>query len=86
MRIVELSDHPGVLLRKEQERQRGAEQEAESRYAAELARYRDRVRAARARREEARRERRWLAWLRAVFAARRERARAPRPPAVPGWR
>jgi hypothetical protein len=85
MRIVELSDHPAVMLRKEHERQRTAEEKARSRYAAELALHQGRVREARARREEARVQRRWLTWLRAAFAVRREQARAPRPPVVPGW-
>lgn len=85
MRIVELSDHPGVMLRREHERQRTAEENARSVFAAELALYRERVRAAQARRREARLRHRWLTWLRAVLAVRREQARAPRRPAVSGW-
>lgn len=73
MRIVELSDHPGVMLRKEHERQRTSEEKAGSTYAAELALHRGRAREARARREEARVQRRWLTWLRAAFAVRTAR-------------
>ena len=84
MRIVELSDHPGDLL--EQARQRRAE--AAGRAAAQLARqqakHQARVQRARRARDEARARRRWLDWLRAVLAVRRERRQAPQPAVLPG--
>ena len=85
MRIVELSDHPSAMLREERKRQHTTEEQARSTYAAELARHQERMQEARARQREARLRHRWLAWLRAVFAMRRERARAPRPPVIPAW-
>lgn len=84
MRIVELSDHPRAMLDNEHERQRKAEEQAAPKYAAELARHQARLREARVRRDDARAQHRWLAWLRAVFAVGSERARAPRRPVVAG--
>lgn len=80
MRIVELSDHPQAMLDNERERQRKAEQRAAPKYATEVARHQARVQEARARRDDARAQHRWLSWLGAVFAVWSERARAPRPP------
>ena len=85
MRIVELSDHPSAMLREERKRQHATEEQAKSTYAAELALHQERMREAWARQREARRRHRWLTWLRAVFAMRRERARAPRPRVIPDW-
>lgn len=84
MRVVELSDHPSVMLHDEHERRRKAEEQATSRYAAELALHQAQVQEARVRRDEARAQRRWFTWLRAVFSLWGEQARAPRPPVIPG--
>jgi Nuclease-related domain len=80
VRIVELSDHPGDML-KDAHRQRMAEQErAMDRYQKALAANRGRVERAREQRDRARAARRWLSWLRLALAVRRERRAAPSPP------
>jgi hypothetical protein len=80
MQIIQLSDHPGEKLRAVQ-RQRQTEQErALARYEQALAQHRASVAAARAARDEARAQRRWLGWLRGVFAVWAERGRAPSRP------
>jgi hypothetical protein len=76
VRVVQLSDHPGDMLR--QERRRRAEREAG--YRAAAARHHDRLGRARRERDQARAQRRWLAWLRGALAVRRERRRAPPEP------
>lgn len=82
MRVIELSDHPGTLLRDIQ-RERGADsRRAQARYAREVADHEARLAAARARRDHARAGHRWRAWIRAAFAVWTERRRVPRP-AVP---
>jgi hypothetical protein len=79
MRLVELSDHPGALLR-DIRRARGADnRRAQVRYARELSDHETRVAQALARRDDARASRRWWAWIRAAFAAWAERRKAPRP-------
>ncbi len=80
MRIIYLSDHPGARLQAiQQQRQAAAEQELAG-YEQALARHRASVAAARAMRDEARARRRWLAWLRGVFAVWAELGRAPSRP------
>jgi hypothetical protein len=80
VRIVELSDHPGDML-KNAHRQRVAEQErAMDRYEKALAASRGRVDRAREQRDQARAARRWLSWLRLALAVRRERRAAPSAP------
>src|SRR2546429_1330580 len=80
MRIIQLSDHPGEKLRTVQ-RQRQTEQErALACYEQALAQHRASVAAARAMRDEARAQQRWLAWLRGVFAVWAEGGRAPSRP------
>jgi len=80
MRVVELSDHPSLLLREARQR-RGAEDHAERRrFETALARHGQRLgRAVRAR-DQARAQHRWWAWLRGSLAVRRERRLAPAPP------
>jgi hypothetical protein len=77
VRIVELSNHPAELLRaaragKSIEHERSA------------AWQRAKVAKAEAARDEARARHRWFAWLRGIFAVRRERARMPLPSAAAG--
>lgn len=80
MRVILLSDHPGDLLK--QSRLRGSRQHprAMAQYESALKKHKAEVRNVEAARDQARAARRWLAWLRGVFAVRRARRRAPTPP------
>ncbi len=80
MRIIQLSDHPGEMLQAVQQQRQTAEEEALARYEQALAQHRGRVAAAGAMRKEVWAQRRWLAWLRAIFAVWAEQGRAPRRP------
>lgn len=82
MRLVELSDHPGVMLRDVHRQRHADDQRAEARYELELKRRETRLGRARARRDDARARHQWWAWIRAVFAVRAEQRKVPRPPAV----
>jgi hypothetical protein len=78
MRLVELSDHPGTLLR-DIRRERGADsRRARAAHARELADHEARLARTRARRDDARASHRWWAWIRAAFAAWAVRRKAPR--------
>jgi Nuclease-related domain len=77
MRVVELSDHPGALLRETRLRSETAAQREQSSYQGALARQHARAQQAARARDLARARHRWWTWLRAVFAARREQRRAP---------
>jgi hypothetical protein len=76
MRTIQLSDHPGEQLQAAHLLRRTADE----RYLQAQAQHRARVAAARSVRDDARAERRWLAWLRGVFAVWAARRRAPRQP------
>jgi hypothetical protein len=80
MRIIELSDHPGEQLHAVVRQRERAEEQALAAYEQELARHRCSVAAARTERDQARAQRRWLAWLRGAFAVWTEQARTPRRP------
>ncbi len=80
MRIIQLSDHPGEALRALHRQRQTAQEEAQARYEQALSQHRARVAAAQAVRDEARAQRRWLAWLRGIYAAWAERWRAPAQP------
>jgi len=80
VRVVELSNHPGTLLRETRLRSDAVAQRERSRYEDALAQHHARVQRAAWQRDLARAEHRWSAWLRGVFATRRERRRAPEPP------
>ena len=80
MRIIELSDHPGERLQAVQQQRQRDEEQALAAWEQELARHRARVAAARTARDEARARRRWLAWLRGVFAVWAEQGRTPSRP------
>ena len=83
MRIVELSDHPASLLRRERQR-RSAQADAERRrFEAALARHRGRLDLAARARDRARAEHRWWAWLTGSLAVRRERRLTPTAPPPP---
>jgi hypothetical protein len=80
MRIIRLSDHPGEMLQAAALQRRTGDQQAVARYEQALAHHRAGVAAARAVRDNARAERRWLAWLRGAFAVWSRQHRAPRQP------
>ena len=84
MRVVELSDHPGALLRETRLRSDAAAQREQSRYEDALAQHHARVQSVAQARDQARAQHRWWAWLRGVFAARKERRSAPAAPRVTG--
>lgn len=80
MRVVELSNHPGVMLRETSRRRVAAGQREQAQFEDELAKHRRRVADAQGARDEARAQRHWWASLRGALAVRRERRRVPRPP------
>jgi hypothetical protein len=84
VRVVELSDHPGDLLRDERQRRTAGDGPGRQRYEAALAQHEARVEAARRARDTARAGHRWAAWLRAVLTVRRARRQAPAPPRAAG--
>lgn len=79
MRVVSLSDHPAAMLRDAQQRRVAAERGAGLAYQDVLAVHGERVAQARATRDQAWAQHRWVAWLRGVFALRRLRHQT-RPP------
>lgn len=81
MRIVELSNHPGVKLRKTRQRRAHAEKHVRSQFEKARDQHLRRVKAARDSRDQARAQHRWWAWLRFAVALRREQRQAPAPPA-----
>ncbi len=83
MRVVELSNHPGALLREIRLRPDGDDGGA-ARYEAALAQHRQHIREAEQARDAARAAHRWWAWLRGVFAVRRVRQHPPEPPRATG--
>ena len=84
MRVVLLSDHPGDLLKQARLRGDKQHQRAMAQYESALRRHKAEVRKVEAARDQARAARRWLAWLRYVFAVRRAGRRAPTPPQPAG--
>jgi hypothetical protein len=83
MRLVELSDHPGTLLRDIRRGRDADGQRALARHERQLGKHQARLARARARRDEARARHRWWAWIRASLAVWAQRRTVPRPP-VPG--
>jgi len=84
VRVVELSDHPGDLLRAARQRRTAGRGPERRRFEAALARHEERVAAARRARDTARAQHRWGAWLRSVLAVRRARRQAPAAPPPAG--
>jgi hypothetical protein len=82
MLIVELSNHPADMLDDASRRREAAGKRALSRYDDELIQYRARVQTVRVKRDRARAEHRWGAWLRLVVAAWTEKRRVPRRPVL----
>ena len=81
MRVVSLSDHPAAMLHDAQQRRVAAERGAGLAYQDVLAVHGERVAQARATRDQAWAQHRWVAWLRGVFALRRLRHQTPPAPA-----
>ena len=77
MRVVELSNHPGAMLREIRLRPEAEDQRDAARYEAALAQHQERVRQAGQARDAARAGHRWRAWLQGVFAVRRARRSPP---------
>jgi hypothetical protein len=80
MRVVELSNHPGTLLRETRLRPDTGARQDEASCAAAPQQHQASVLQAQQARDQARAQHRWLAWLRGIFAARRERRSTPMPP------
>jgi hypothetical protein len=80
MLIVELSDHPGEMLRDVHRQRAEAQERGRSRHDQAQAQHRQRIQDARDRRDQARAQHRWWTWLLGVFALRRVQRDAPRPP------
>lgn len=82
MLTVELSNHPGDMLNDASRQREAAGKRALSRYEDELIQYRARVQAVRVKRDRARAQHRWGAWLRLAFATWTGKRRQPRRPVV----
>jgi len=86
MRTIELSNHPRDALRLARERRAAAGGPDQATFAQAAARHQLLVGRAAASRDRARRERRWIGWLRGSFALRKLRRLAPPPPPDAGTR
>ena len=84
MRIVELSNHPRTMLQAASRPRLAGEEQARAQYEEAVARHRMRIEEARQARDQARAQRRWLAWLRCALTVRRERRAVPGPAAAAG--
>ncbi len=80
MRTVLLSDHPADMLEQADLRTGAQQRRAITRYESELRRHRAEVSKAEEARDQARKRRQWMAWLRHALAVRRARRQAPVPP------
>ncbi len=80
MHTVELSNHPGDMLSAAERQRLAAEKHVLSVYEDELIRYRARVQTIRVKRDRARAQHRWWAWLRLALAGWKEKRGVPRPP------
>jgi Nuclease-related domain len=82
MRVIELSNHPGDMLTDVVLRRQAAQKRAEARFEDALIQYQARVQTARVKRDRARRNHQWWAWLRLAFAVWSAKRRAPAMPAA----
>jgi hypothetical protein len=82
MQVVELSNHPGDMLNDVSLRRAAAEKRALAGYEDELIRYQARVQTVRVKRDRARAQHRWWAWLRLSFGVWAEKRRVPPRPTV----
>jgi hypothetical protein len=78
MRVIELSDHPGDMLRDVSLRRQATQRQAQARYEHALVQHQARVQVIRVQRARARRNRQLWTWLRLIFAVWAEQRRAPR--------
>jgi Nuclease-related domain len=81
MRLIELSDHPGGMLSAAKRQRHAAERRVHARYADAVTEHETRLGQARARRDRARTQHRWWAWIRGIFAVWTLRRRVPARPA-----
>lgn len=77
MRITQLSDHPGAMLLHAQQRRAAGDREMRLAYENALAVHRQHAAQAREMRDRAWAQRRWGAWVRAVFAVWQARRQTP---------
>ncbi len=80
MRVVQLSDHPGDLLKRSRQRVSKDQQREVARFESALAGHQAELKRLAAARDAARAGRHWLAWFRGALAFRRARRTAPVPP------
>jgi Nuclease-related domain len=80
MLVVELSNHPGDMLSDVSRRRVAAEKRASVGYEDALIRYQARVQTLRVKRDRARAQHEWWAWLRLSFGVWTEKRRVPRRP------
>jgi hypothetical protein len=80
MRVIELSNHPGDMLNDVARRRRAADSKARSQHEHALVQHQAQVQAARVKRDRARTQHQWWAWLRLTFGVWALKRRAPRPP------
>ncbi len=80
MHTVELSNHPSDMLGHAERQRLAAEKHALSVYEDALIRYRARVQTTRVKRDRARAQHRWWAWLRLAVSGWKEKRGVPRPP------
>ena len=83
MRIIELSNHPGDMLTEVTLRRQAAGKRAQARYEDALIRHEADLQTIRVKRDRARRNGKWWAWLRLSLAVWAGKRRAPRPAAAP---
>jgi hypothetical protein len=80
VRVIELSNHPGDMLDDVTRRRQAARSRAQDTYEDALVQHQARVQTIRVKRDRARRNHQWWAWLRLVFAVRAGQRRAPGKP------
>jgi Nuclease-related domain len=80
VQVVELSNHPGDMLTDAARRRAAAQARAQSGYEDTLIRHQARVQTLRVKRDRARAQHRWWAWLRLAFGVLAEKRRRPRRP------
>src|SRR5271167_4689665 len=80
MQVIELSNHPDDMLDDVARRRTATGKRALAGYEDALIRYRARVQTTRVKRDRARAQHRWWAWLRLAVAGWKEKRGVPRPP------
>jgi hypothetical protein len=80
VRVIELSNHPGDMLNDVARRRQAADSKARSRYEQALIQHQAKIQTARVKRDRARKQRQWWAWLRLAFGVWAQKRRAPRAP------